>query len=102
LQYDGTGVDLHPRYLIWKFEEDEEKVENLQQLLQGTPLDIIKADYDNTDSVESIYEFGHDENQKWTYAGKRPQVPETLDEKTDDANVFVKERSKKNETNDEN
>merc|ERR1719450_909188 len=43
---------------IWNLKEDEEKVENLQQALQGTPLEMIKANYADADSVESIYGFG--------------------------------------------
>merc|ERR1712098_764187 len=85
---------------IWRLEEDEEKREKLLPSLQATPLDTMKDQYGDTDSIESIYGFGHDENQKWTYAGKKPQVSKTADEKTD---AIVNENSEKNKaTHDEN
>merc|ERR1712098_49817 len=86
---------------FWSLEEDEEENrEKLLPSLQATPLDMMKDHYGDTDSIESIYGFGHDENQKWTCAGKKPQVSKTLDEKTD---AIVHENSEKNEANnDEN
>ena len=34
------------------------------------------------ESVESIYGFGHDEEKKWTFAGKKPQVAKVDKEKS--------------------
>ena len=43
-------------------------------------MDIVK----DSDSMESIYGFGHDENKKWTFAGVKPKVEESIvDEKTE-------------------
>ena len=69
-------------YILGLGESDEEKEEHLEQTLQAIPVDIVK----DSDSMESIYGFGHDENQKWTYAGKKPKVAATVaDEKTNEA-----------------
>merc|ERR1719474_493072 len=81
---------------IWSLEDEEENREKLLPSLQAIPLDMMKDNYGDTDSIESIYGFGHDENQKWTYAGKKPQVSKTPDEKTD---AIIKENSEKNEAN---
>ena len=45
----------------------------------------LKAAVDkDTDSVDSLYGFGHDENEKWTFAGVKPKIAETIvDEKTE-------------------
>ena len=34
------------------------------------------------ESVESIYGFGHDEDKKWTFAGKKPHVAKVDNEKS--------------------
>ena len=69
-------------YILGLGESDEEKEEHLEQTLQAIPMDIVK----DSDSMESIYGFGHDDNQKWTYAGKKPKVASTVaDEKTNEA-----------------
>jgi len=65
-------------YILGLWEADGEKEEHLQQTLQEIPLDK------DTDSVDSLYGFGHDENEKWTFAGVKPKVAETIvDEKTE-------------------
>ena len=67
-------------YILGLGELDEEKEEHLEQTLQAIPMDIVK----DSDSMESIYGFGHDENEKWTFAGVKPKVAETIvDEKTE-------------------
>ena len=65
-------------YILGLWEADGEKEEHLQQTLQEIPLDK------DTDSVDSLYGFGHDENEKRTFAGVKPKVAETVvDEKTE-------------------
>ena len=66
-------------YILGLWEADGEKEEHLQQTLQEIPLEIK-----DTDSVDSLYGFGHDENKKWTFAGVKPKVEESIvDEKTE-------------------
>ena len=66
-------------YILGLWEADGEKEEHLQQTLQEIPLEIK-----DKDSVDSLYGFGHDENKKWTFAGVKPKVEESIvDEKTE-------------------
>ena len=57
-----------------KGKEVDEKAEEDKKSIGG---DIFKSKSKSA-SVESLYGFGHTEDEKWTFSGKKPNVPNSI------------------------
>lgn len=54
--------------------ETDEKAEEEKKSIGG---EVFKSKSE-TASVESLYGFGHTEDQKWTFSGKKPKAPNSI------------------------
>ena len=57
-----------------KGKEVDEKAEEEKKSIGG---EIFKQKSKSA-SVESLYGFGHTEDEKWTFSGKKPEVPKSI------------------------
>ena len=55
---------------------DGKKAEDLEEEKKSIGEEVFKPKSESSPgSVESVYGFGHNEDQKWTFSGKKPQSP---------------------------
>ena len=57
-----------------KGKKDDEKAVEEKKSIGG---DIFKPKSKSA-SVESLYGFGHTEDEKWTFSGKKPSIPKSI------------------------
>ena len=64
-------------YILGVYTKGEEDSEEMVEEKKSLGEEVFKSKSE-TDSVKSLYGFGHTEDQKWTFSGKKPIVPNTV------------------------